>query len=131
MRNEWLRLPISLRLAVAANAGHAIMVTSLTVGAGGMDGQRPAIRQILLAAIVAFVVLRVVKHGWAIALFVTAGTLVGESAVFANALEAIPVGDARAFAWGMFALTNIPLAIGLACFVPHSSREPFQRKWRR
>ena len=127
---DWLRLPISLRLAVISNASHAIMVTSLMVGAAGVAGLRPVFGQILLAAIVAFIVLRLVKHGWSIGLFVTAGTLAGESAVFANALEAIPVGDARAFAWGMFALANIPLAIGLACFVPASSREPFRRKWR-
>ena len=129
--DEWLWLPISLRLVVISNASHAIMVTSLMIGAVGIDGLRQASGQILLAAIVAFVVLRLIKHGWGAALLLTAGTLAGESAVFANALETIPVGGHRAFAWGMFASANVWLVIGLGCFIPDSSREPFRQKWRK
>lgn len=129
--DEWLWFPISLRLVVISNASHAIMVTALMVGAAGVDGLHQAFGQILLAGIVAFALLRLIKHGWGAALLVTAGTLAGECAVFANALETIPIGDHRAFACGMFASANVWLVIGLGCFFPNSSREPFRQKWRK
>jgi hypothetical protein len=124
--NTFTHLPTGLRLAVAMNVVHAIIVTMFLVALGGSDTLNVAVGEILLAGIAAYAVLRPMRHGWGTALFVTAGTLLGETFVFRNALSLSPLDDARTYTWILYVSANVPLMIALAGLSPTSSREPFR-----
>lgn len=116
----------TLKAVVALFALHSLLLLLLRLNQGVSAyaaGQLSA--KLLFLVIVAIALLRVLKHGWGVSLFLLVGTLVSETRLLIGTLASPAVGGPVTTTWVLFLVVNLPLLAAIALLFKRSSREPF------
>ena len=120
MANKTLKVVVSLVVT------HWILYTLLKINQS-MDAYAmgQSIGKLFWVIIIAFVLIRVVKYGWVISIFVMAITLARESTALIQTLEIAGPSDNLATPWILFSIVNMPLIVALALMLRTDSQKPF------
>ena len=117
----------SLKLVAALFSLHWILLLLLRLNQGlnaYAIGQLTG--KLFFTGLVVYAVLRLVKYGWGVSLFILAGTLLSESRPFLETMHGVAPGESVEGVWLLFLVVNLPTLAALVLLLPDSSRAPFR-----
>jgi hypothetical protein len=121
--------PRMVKIAAALVACHLALYALVIYSAGPTAYQLgQAFGKLIFTAIVAAALLRTMKYGWGVSVFLIAGMLAAETKAFFRVLEALDPATSAAGSWLLFAVVNLPLVAALLCLLPKASRAPFRAR---
>lgn len=124
-----VEIPRLVKIAAALVACHLILYALLIYSADPTAYQLGrATGKLIFTAIVAAALLRTMKYGWGVSVFLIAGMLVADTRAFFRVLETLDPATSAVGSWLLLAIVNVPLLGALLCLLPEASRAPFRAR---